>query len=78
MDRPPMALFGCQIENEILRDHRVAIYALTSRYDGIDDIDGMCGDAYAEMPTLGPATKGLPISGKSCGNDIARALRHVR
>jgi hypothetical protein len=69
-------LFGCQIADRIFRDGSVTIYALTSRYDGTDDLDSMCGDVYSETSILRPPTKGLPISWKSYRTDIAGALRH--
>jgi hypothetical protein len=69
-------LFGCQIADRIFRDGRVTIYGLTSRYDGTNHLDSMCGDTYLEASILGPPTKGLPISWKSYKIDIAGALRH--
>ena len=73
-----MALSACQMADQIYRDGRVTIYALTSRYDGQKDIDGLCGDVYSETSALGRPTKGLPISWKSYGRDIATALWHTR
>jgi hypothetical protein len=67
-------LFGCQIAERIFRDNGVAIYALTSRYDGVDNIDSMCGDAYSETSKLPPSREGLPISWRSYRTDIAKAL----
>jgi hypothetical protein len=68
-------LFGCQVAERIFKDHRVTIYALTSRYDGIDNIDNMCGDVYSETSTLHPSASGLPVSWKSYKVDVAKALQ---
>jgi hypothetical protein len=70
-----MALFACQMADRIFRDGSVAIYALTSRYDGTDDLDGMCGDIYSETSPLPRSAHGLAISWESYRTDIAGALQ---
>ena len=69
-------LFGYQMAEQIFRDDRVSIYALTSRFDGKNCVDSYISDVYSEKSVLKPSRSGLPISWKSYETDIPEALRH--
>jgi hypothetical protein len=73
---PALAFFAYQIASEIYRDGKVAIYALTSRYNGHGSLDKYVSDVYREQSALAPVRSGLPISWTSYEADIAKALRN--
>lgn len=56
------ALFATQIASAIYRDGKVAVYAVTSRYDGHRSLDQHVSDVYQEQSTLAPSKDGLAIS----------------
>jgi hypothetical protein len=70
------ALFAYQTAGEIYRDRKVAVYALTSRYDGHRNLDHYVSDVYQETSPLAPAKDGLAISWTSYKADISKALRN--
>lgn len=71
-----IAPFATQIASEIYRDGKVAVYKLTSRFDGERSLDPHVSYVYREQSALAPAKSGLAISWTSYKADIGRALRN--